>query len=101
MIYKINCLNFNSLKISDYYKKNIFLNSGIATSEPSTLTPGPTPASNWYARPEMIPFLSLCSRYPGPWAGLLQQSMKEKQKMVSRKILLSFNFSKRVSKITL
>ena len=36
----------------------------------------------WYSnKADMIPFLSLCSRYPGgPWAGLLQQSMKEKQK---------------------
>ena len=36
----------------------------------------------WYSnKAEMIPFLSLCSRYPGgPWAGLLQQTMKEKQK---------------------
>ena len=36
----------------------------------------------WYSnKADMIPFLSLCSRYPGgPWAGLLQQTMKEKQK---------------------
>jgi hypothetical protein len=54
----------------------------------SPLASGPGVAPTWYARPEMIPFLSLCSRYPGPWAGLLQQSMKEKQKMVSRKFKL-------------
>ena len=36
----------------------------------------------WYSnKADMIPFLSLCSRYPGgPWAGLLQQTMKDKQK---------------------
>ena len=36
----------------------------------------------WYSnKADMLPFLSLCSRYPGgPWAGLLQQTMKEKQK---------------------
>ena len=48
-------------------------------------------AANWYnanknntanSNPaSMLPFLSLCSRYPGgPWAGILQQTMKEKQK---------------------
>ena len=37
-------------------------------------------AANIYGKPGMLPFLSLCSRYPGgPWAGLLQQSIKEKQ----------------------
>ena len=37
-------------------------------------------AANIYSKPGMLPFLSLCSRYPGgPWAGLLQQSIKEKQ----------------------
>ena len=37
---------------------------------------------HWYSnKAEMLPFLSLCSRYPGgPWAGLLQQTMKDKQK---------------------
>ncbi|TRY62948.1 hypothetical protein TCAL_07275 [Tigriopus californicus] len=34
----------------------------------------------WPRKPDMLPFLSLCSRYPsGPWAGLLQQSIKERQ----------------------
>ena len=38
-------------------------------------------AANWYGKPEMIPFLSLCSRYPGvPLAGLLKQSIKDKEK---------------------
>eukprot|EP00095_Tigriopus_kingsejongensis_P011069 maker-scaffold23_size669530-snap-gene-3.13 protein:Tk11069 transcript:maker-scaffold23_size669530-snap-gene-3.13-mRNA-1 annotation:"growth factor independent 1 transcription repressor" len=37
---------------------------------------------NWPRKPDMLPFLSLCSRYPsGPWAGLLQQSIKERQAM--------------------
>ena len=62
--------------------------SGGSGPDAPTLPGLPTPgAASWCARPEMIPFLSLCSRYPGPWAGLLQQSMKEKQKMVSRKKL--------------
>lgn len=40
--------------------------------------------NNWYGKPEMLPFLSLCSRYSsGPWAGLLQQTIKEKQKLSS------------------
>lgn len=43
---------------------------------------------NWYSKPEIFPFLSLCSRYPsGSWAaGLLQQSMMQsaqKQKLPS------------------
>ena len=37
-------------------------------------------AANLYNKPGVLPFLSLCSRYPGgPWAGLLQQTIKEKQ----------------------
>lgn len=37
-------------------------------------------AAGLYNKPGVLPFLSLCSRYPGgPWAGLLQQSMKDKQ----------------------
>lgn len=48
--------------------------SGTASLPTSSIMP------NWYGKPEMLPFLSLCSRYPGgPWAGLLQQSIKEKQ----------------------
>ncbi len=48
-------------------------------------------AAQWYAtgggggggKPEVLPFLSLCSRYPGsPWAGLLQQTIKEKQQQL-------------------
>ena len=40
--------------------------------------------ADWYGKPEMLPFLSLCSRYSsGPWAGLLQQTIKEKQKLGS------------------
>ena len=50
-------------------------------------------AAGWYgktataaASENMLPFLSLCSRYPaGPWAGLLQQTIKEKQKLASGK----------------
>ena len=38
----------------------------------------------WCGKPEMLPFLSLCSRYPGsPWAGLLQQTIKEKQQSMA------------------
>ena len=37
-------------------------------------------AANFYNKPGVLPFLSLCSRYPGgPWAGLLQQTIKQKQ----------------------
>ena len=41
-------------------------------------------AANLYNKPGVLPFLSLCSRYPGsPWAGLLQQTIKEKQANIS------------------
>ena len=41
-------------------------------------------AANLYNKPGVLPFLSLCSRYPGsPWAGLLQQTIKEKQASIS------------------
>ena len=37
-------------------------------------------AASLYNKPGVLPFLSLCSRYPGsPWAGLLQQTIKQKQ----------------------
>lgn len=53
--------------------------SEAASAAPS-LSP---PQGQWYGKPEMLPFLSLCSRYPGPWAGLLQQTIKEKQRLTS------------------
>ena len=34
--------------------------------------------ANLYNKPGVLPFLSLCSRYPG-FPGLLQQTIKEKQ----------------------
>lgn len=41
-------------------------------------------AANIYSKPGMLPFLSLCSRYPGgPWAGLLQQSIKDHKQNIS------------------
>ena len=55
--------------------------TGIATSMASVAAAAAA-SRHWYSnKAEMLPFLSLCSRYPGgPWAGLLQQTMKEKQK---------------------
>jgi hypothetical protein len=52
---------------------------------PSNLMMATAAAANFYNKPGMLPFLSLCTRYPGgPWAGLLQQTMKDKQaKMAS------------------
>lgn len=55
----------------------------IATSMASVAAAAAA-SRHWYRsnkNAEMIPFLSLCSRYPGgPWAGLLQQTIKDKQK---------------------
>lgn len=50
------------------------------------------------AAPGVIPFLSLCSRYPGsPWAGLLQQTIKEKQANISFGIQRFVNDDQEVS----
>ena len=51
---------------------------------------------NWYSKPEIFPFLSLCSRYPsGSWAaGLLHQSMMQsaqKQKLPTGKWMMRIN----------
>ena len=49
---------------------------------PPVASPTTQSSPEWYGKPEMLPFLSLCSRYSsGPWAGLLQQTIKEKQKL--------------------
>ena len=44
-------------------------------------------AASLYNKPGVLPFLSLCSRYPGsPWAGLLQQTIKHKQAAAAGKL---------------
>ena len=56
-------------------------NSSMVTSMASVAAAAAA-SRQWYSnKADMIPFLSLCSRYPGsPWAGLLQHTIKEKQK---------------------
>ena len=53
--------------------------SSTAAPNPSIMAAAAAAAAvgSWYTKPEMLPFLSLCSRYPtGSWAaGLLQHSM--------------------------
>ena len=58
------------------------LNSSTMATSMASVAAAAAASRHWYSnKAEMIPFLSLCSRYPGgPWAGLLQQTMKEKQK---------------------
>ena len=58
------------------------LNSTNMVTSMASVAAAAAASRQWYSnKAEMIPFLSLCSRYPGgPWAGLLQQTMKEKQK---------------------
>ena len=65
--------------------------------QPLSSPPPPPPmCAEWYGKQpvEMLPFLSLCSRYSaGPtWAGLLQQTIKEKQKLGSGESIDSFTY---------
>jgi len=58
--------------------------------------------SPWQGRPELLqPFLNLCSRYPGtlPWAGLLQQTIKEKtSQLESHHDQISFGIQRLVAR---
>ena len=69
------------------YKSNTM--SFLGSQEPemevqNNLMVATAAAANLYNKPGVLPFLSLCSRYPGsPWAGLLQQTIKEKQANIS------------------
>ena len=78
---------FSNLFLNLSYKSNPM--SFLGSQEPemevqNNLMVATAAAANLYNKPGVLPFLSLCSRYPGsPWAGLLQQTIKEKQANIS------------------
>ena len=74
----------NNNNNSDEFKTSTLpnLNSPPPQISPALPLPAASAAAEWCGKAEMLPFLSLCSRYStGPWAGLLQQTIKEKQKL--------------------